>query len=172
MYPTSRIVHSRKSAKNDQKRAFFDEKNSISVSVSGRFRAVPGRSILFISTPRHTGSPPVFWRGCALSDRDQLSNIVLSEKPVELRRTPQNPTEPRRIMDLRPRHPHIIRRQSPLQETDTCRTTPTYLSTSGIPLSVVHIPERHLVHRRSGPPYPTPVPHISDRHLIYHPSGT
>ena len=91
MHPTLKIVHSRKSAKNDRKWPFFDEKNSVLVSVSGRFRVVPGRSILFIFAPRHTGSPPVFWRGCALSDRDQLLNIVLSGKPVEPRRTPWNP---------------------------------------------------------------------------------
>ena len=94
MHPTLKIVHSRKSAKNDRKWPFFDEKNSVLVSVSGRFRVVPGRSILFIFAPRHTGSPPVFWRGCALSDRDQLLNIVLSGKPVEPRRTPWNPVEP------------------------------------------------------------------------------
>lgn len=86
-----------------------------------------------------------------------------------------NPTEPRRIMDLRPHIPHITRRHSPLQETDICRTTPIYLSTSGIPLSVVHIPERLLVHHRSGPPSPTSFRQPSDtfptpfRHTSYIP---
>lgn len=104
VHPTSRIVHSRKSAKIDQKWAFFDEKNSVLVSVSGRFRAVPGRSILFISAPRHTGSPPVFWRGCALSDRDRLSNIVLSGKTrcADVSDGPPTPHSPRHTSTLRP----------------------------------------------------------------------